>query len=166
MKKYLLIFKLILITTITYSSNDVWIKLTVVQSDCYSFKQPSAWRALPTIEAYGLNHFYSADGLGFPIMYNEIPHMGKIWLVEKNKYQSLKQAVKSLTDDYTVSKDHVFNSKPVYHINSFKLKSGDNTRFLSARFYRKSKSLYQNRYDQVAFSKTSRHAILYTLSIQ
>ncbi len=170
MKHFIYISFLFCILTVIGFSNSksdaVWKILTVKETQHYKFSVPSKWREL-AIKGFGFEHFFIADGQGFPITYNNNPLIVRVFLnIMPYKTSSLEEAKNIFMAQHKQNPDRIFAKNFKHLASKIKLKSGQPAYILSSRFYNKSKQLYQSRFDLLAYSTVNKTGYLYTISIQ
>jgi hypothetical protein len=113
----------------------------------------------------GPEHYLEASGIALPATTNNAPVIVTAFVVTFAA-ESLQDAKQITIRGYAENPDRVFPKGETVQSTDTKLSSGEAAIILNTRFYRKSKSLHQSRFDLVAFRPDTKRAILYTLSVQ
>ena len=167
MKIQLIIFSL----TILFSSNlfsqnkrTDWDSLKIHEAEYYKLEVPYEWRDFPA-ELYGFECYYIAEGLLLPPFYEEGPVIVRVFMTE-TEANSLEELKDSVVEGYDKNPDRVFEDDFEPQVEKYVLSSGEDTYLVSTKFFRKSKNLYQNRYDLVLYCDRHKKGYILTLSIQ
>lgn len=147
------------------SGDDDWKNLVVKETEFYKFSVPESWREMYTVAGTNPEQWFEASGTFLPVSYNNKPVIVTIFIV-KEEAGNLKEAKENTVKGYRENPDRVFAKGFSHEEKTIKLKSGEKAYLLNTRFYRKSKELYQSRYDLVVYSPKARSAYLFTLSVQ
>ncbi len=140
------------------------IKQKVKETEYYGFSVPGNWREMD-MKTYGPEFFFEASGRAFPPTYARGPLIVVVVVMEQEA-ASLEDAKEIMIKTYTDNPDRVLETGFTHNEEKVTLRSGQKAYFLSTRFYRKSKGLYQNRLDLVTFSERKKTAYVFSTSIQ
>ncbi len=142
----------------------IWDSLKTVTTDNYELKVPYAWRKM-SAGGQGPEQFFEASGLALPAAFNDSPVIVTIFFA-KQDCKNLDECKDKCLSGYRDNPDREFPKKFKDGQEKTKLTKGQDAYFLNTRFYRKSKSLNQSRFDLVVFSDKVKAGYIYTVSVQ
>jgi hypothetical protein len=140
-------------------------ELVAKTTDNFSLKIPKSFREVEASWENAPIYFFEGSNTILPSTHNNQPVVVTVFLV-KIEGNSLEECKKNTLDGYTTSPDRVFPAGFTHGVQKYKLSSGQQAYITNTRFYRKSKSLYQSRYDLVVYSAKAKTGYLYTFSVQ
>ena len=167
MKKIFTLLVVVIFSTTAFGQVDkaIWDSLKTVTTDNYEFQFPYKWRQIPMGGQKGPEQMLEASGLALPATVEGSPVMLTIFIVKQDG-KDLDECKDKCLSGYRENPDREFPEKFKDGQEKLKLTSGQKAYFLSTRFYRKSKSLNQSRFDLVIYSDKAKSGYIYTISIQ
>lgn len=146
------------------NTGTIWDEMKTITMEDYELSVPVDWRDFSG-EMTHVENYFEASGLVLPFVYEGSPVILVVFVIKEDA-DDLESFKDKVVSEYRKNTDRVFEEDFEDLVEPVSLHSGPDAYIISTRFFRKSKSLYQNRYDLLTFSEKSNSGYIYGVSIQ